>query len=191
MENKIVIPITGDSSGFKNVLAALAPNVSKSMMGVGAALAVGAVALYKFGTDTIRVGSTFEKSMADVSATMGITASDTDKNYRIIEKAAESAGATTAFTASQAADALNYLALAGYNAKDAAKALPTVLTLAAAGNMDLAQASDLVTDSMSALGLGMKDMTKFTDKMAKTAQKSNTTVSQLGEAILTVAVLLK
>lgn len=80
------------------------------------------------------------------------------------------------------------MALAGYDAEKACGALPTVLNLASAGGMDLAAASDMVTDSMSALGIEatQENLTKFGDQLAKTAQKSNTSVSQLGEAVLTV-----
>ena len=106
--------------------------------------------------------------------------------FVMLEDAAKQAGATTMFSASQSADALNYLALAGYTAEEACTALPKVLNLAAAGGLDLAYASDLVTDSMAALGLEMDELDSFMDKMAKTAQKSNTSVAQLGEATLTV-----
>ena len=80
------------------------------------------------------------------------------------------------------------MALAGYDAEKACGALPTVLNLASAGGMNLAAASDMVTDSMSALGIEatQENLTKFGDQLAKTAQKSNTSVSQLGEAVLTV-----
>ena len=78
------------------------------------------------------------------------------------------------------------MALAGYDADKAVETLPTVLNLAAAGGMDLATASDMVTDSMSALGDKAGTTESFVDKMAKTSQKSNTSVQQLGEALLSV-----
>ncbi|MGN1410916.1 MAG: phage tail tape measure protein [Oscillospiraceae bacterium] len=80
------------------------------------------------------------------------------------------------------------LALAGYDAEKACGALPTVLNIAAAGGMELANASDMVTDAMSALGIEAtsQNLEEFGDKLAKTSQKSNTSVAQLGEAILTV-----
>jgi phage tail tape measure protein, TP901 family, core region/phage tail tape measure protein, TP901 family, core region len=83
---------------------------------------------------------------------------------------------------------LNYLALAGYDAEKAAGALPTVLKLAGAGAMELAAASDMITDSMSALDIEatQENLESFADQMAQTASKSNTSVAQLGEAILTV-----
>lgn len=136
-----------------------------------------------------KVGSEFEASMSQVAATMGMSAEEVANGceaFVMLEDAAKQAGATTMFSASQSAEALNYLALAGYTAEEACTALPKVLNLAAAGGLDLAYASDLVTDSMSALGLEMDELDSFMDKMAKTAQKSNTSVAQLGEATLTV-----
>lgn len=74
------------------------------------------------------------------------------KDFETLKNAAQQAGETTAFSATESAQALNYLALAGYDAGKAAEVLPSVLNLAAAGGMDLASASDMVTDSMSAPG---------------------------------------
>lgn len=132
----------------------------------------------------VDVGSSFEASMSQVAATMGITSAADE--FELLSAAAKEMGEATKFSASQAGEALNYLALAGYDAEKAVNALPTVLNVAAAGGIDLAYASDLVTDAMSALGLEMSEMTSFSDKLAVTAQKSNTDVAQLGEAILTV-----
>lgn len=132
----------------------------------------------------VNVGMDFQASMSQVAATMGITA-DTQA-FKTLEAAAKEMGETTQFSASQAAEALNYLALAGYDAEKAVAALPTVLDVAAAGGMELAAASDMITDAMSALGLSTDEMTAFADRLAVTAQKSNTSVAQLGEAILTV-----
>ena len=130
----------------------------------------------------IKVGADFEASMSQVAATMGTTAEAIPE----LSDIAKEMGASTKYTASQAAEALNYLALAGYTAEKQIAALPTVLSLASAGGMDLAYASDLVTDSMSALNLQTEQLVNFADQMAKTAQKSNTGVAQLGEAILQI-----
>jgi TP901 family phage tail tape measure protein len=78
------------------------------------------------------------------------------------------------------------LALAGYDTQQMYDTLPTVLNLAAAGSMDLATASDMVTDAMSALGMGTDEATTMVDQMAKTASSSNTSVAELGDAILTI-----
>ena len=140
-------------------------------------------------TAAVGVGSDFESGMTLVAATMGITTEEIaagSEEFDKLQKAAKEAGATTQFSATQAAEALNYMALAGYGAYKSIETLPTVLNLAAAGGMDLATASDMVTDSMSALGDAAGTTEGFVDKMAKTSQKSNTNVQQLGEAILTV-----
>ena len=140
-------------------------------------------------TAAVGVGSDFESGMTLVAATMGITTEEIaagSEEFDKLQKAAKEAGATTQFSATQAAEALNYMALAGYDADKSIETLPTVLNLAAAGGMDLATASDMATDSMSALGDAAGTTEGFVDKMAKTSQKSNTNVQQLGEAILTV-----
>ena len=145
--------------------------------------------LKELATAAVGVGSDFESGMSLVAATMGMTTEEIaagSEQYKRLEKAAKDAGATTQFSATQAAEALNYMALAGYDVDKSIKTLPTVLNLAAAGGMDLALASDMVTDSMSALGDTAGTTESFVDKMAKTSQKSNTNVQQLGEAILTV-----
>ena len=137
----------------------------------------------------ISVGMDFESGMSQVAATMGMTTQEIaggSEAYTKLENAAKEAGNTTQFSATQAAEALNYMALAGYDADKAVETLPAVLNLAAAGGMDLATASDMVTDSMSALGDKAGTTESFVDKMAKTSQKSNTSVQQLGEALLSV-----
>lgn len=133
---------------------------------------------------SVSVGMNFDASMSQVAATMGTTVDQIDN----LTKVAKEMGSTTKFTATQAADALNYLALAGYNADKAAEVLPSVLNLAAAGGMDLAYASDLVTDAMASLNIeaNKQNVEDFGNKLAMAASKANANVSQLGEAILTV-----
>lgn len=133
---------------------------------------------------SVSVGMNFDASMSQVAATMGTTVDQIDN----LTKVAKEMGSTTKFTATQAADALNYLALAGYDADKAAEVLPSVLDLAAAGGMDLAYASDLVTDAMASLNIeaNKQNVDDFGNKLAMAASKANANVSQLGEAILTV-----
>lgn len=133
---------------------------------------------------SVSVGMNFDASMSQVAATMGTTV---DQIQSLTDTAKEM-GSTTKFTATQAADALNYLALAGYDANKAAEVLPSVLNLAAAGGMDLAYASDLVTDAMASLNIeaNKQNVDDFGNKLAMAASKANANVSQLGEAILTV-----
>lgn len=176
-DGKLVFDTGIDSSGFDKGLKSLGSLAAKSAAVITAAFTVAASA-------AVNVGSSFTASMSQVAATMGITRMSDD--YQMLTASAEEMGAATKFSATQAGDALNYLALAGYDAQQSVEALPTVLNTAAAGGIDLAYASDLITDSMSALGLSMSELEGFSDKLAKTSQKSNTSVAQLGEAILTV-----
>ncbi|WP_312288148.1 phage tail tape measure protein, partial [Terrisporobacter sp.] len=141
------------------------------------------------GTAGVKTAAEFEGSMSQVAATMGMTAEEINngsEDYKKLEQAAKDMGKATMFSASEASEALNYLALAGYDVDKSVSTLPTILNLAASGGMDLALASDMVTDAMSALSLKTDEADSFVDKMAKTSQKSNTNVQQLGEGILTV-----
>lgn len=150
------------------------------------------------GTAAVATASNFESSMSQVQATMGITKdamSEVDgqsvNTMDALSDLAKQMGAETAFSASECADALNYLALAGYDTQQMCDTLPTVLNLAAAGGIDLAQASDMVTDAMSALGMDTSEATVMVDQMAKTASTTNTSVAQLGEGILTIGATAK
>lgn len=174
-------------SVMKSGLVASAKAVGASMTAIG--VAAGAAA--KWVGDSLNVYANFEDSMKQVQATMGLVGEEGIEAFDKLSAAAKQAGSTTRFSASESADALNYLALAGYNADDAISALPGVLTLAQAGNLDLAAASDMVTDSMAALGIAAEDMGSYMDMMAKTSQKSNTNVAQLGEAILVAGGTMK
>lgn len=157
--------------------------IGNTMQSVGKAATLSVTApLVAAGAAATKTFATFDDAMRQVRATMNASEEDTAK----LTAAAKQYGAETRYTASQAAEALNYLALAGYDADKSISALPTVLNLAQAGGMDLAYASDLVTDSMSALGLEMDQLTTFSDQLAVASQKSNTSISQLGQAILTV-----
>lgn len=190
-EMKLAIRIAGKvDKSFGSALKSVQSQI-KTVAKVSAA-AVGAVATAVAGVTTaaIKTGKEFENSMSQVAATMGIDKATKDglKNYQTLETAAKEMGESTAFTASEAAEGLNYLALAGYSADQAATALPYTLKLAGAGAMDLADASDMVTDAMSALNLeaNNKNLSTFSDQLAKSASTTNTNVKQLGEAILTV-----
>lgn len=177
---------------------------SKIASGFGAAAKMGAAALtaasgaaVAFGKSAVSAGANFDTSMAQVAATMGKTMDELNSDIQTVETStgaftgtlrefAQYLGSSTSFSASQSADALNYMALAGYDAQTSMEMLPTVLNLAAAGGIDLAYASDMVTDASSALGLSIDETKELIDKMATASSKSNTSVAQLGEAILTV-----
>ena len=150
------------------------------------------------GTASITTAANFESAMSQVQATMGITKDSmstvdgqTVNTMDTLNALAKKMGAETAFSAKECAEALNYLALAGYDTQQMCDTLPTVLNLAAAGDINLASASDMVTDAMSALGMGVSESEKMVDQMAKTASSTNTSVAQLGEGILTIGATAK
>ena len=142
------------------------------------------------GTAAVSTAANFESSMSQVQATMGITKDamstvngESVNTMDTLSALAKKMGSETAFSASECAEALNYLALAGYDTQQMCDTLPTVLNLAAA--------SDMVTDAMSALGMGVDEAGTMVDQMAKTASTTNTSVAQLGEGILTIGATAK
>ena len=128
--------------------------------------------------NTVEVGKAFDASMSNVAALSGATAED----LQMLRDTAKDFGSKTKFSASEAADALGYMALAGWDAQTSASALGGVLDLAAASGMELAQASDMVTDYMSAFGMEAQKSGYFADVMAYAQANANTNVTQLGEA---------
>lgn len=165
---------------------------------VGKKVTVVSTAVTALGGVAVKTAADFESSMSQVQATMGITSDSMSElngeSVNIMDALSDLAkemGSKTAFSASECAEALNYLALAGYDTQEMADTLPTVLNLAAAGGIELASASDMVTDAMSALGMETKDADMMVDQMAKTASSTNTSVAQLGEGILTIGATAK
>lgn len=166
-------------------------------MGIAAGFALLGKKAYDFTKEAVKVGMEFDKAMSQVAATQGMTMDEMNQQVEKVDTAygefegtlrdfAQFMGSNTAFSATESAEALNYMALAGYDAKESMEMLPNVLNLAAAGNMDLARASDMVTDAQTALGLSMDETNDLVDKMAETASDSNTSVEQLGDAMLRI-----
>ncbi|MDU0480640.1 phage tail tape measure protein [Staphylococcus chromogenes] len=120
----------------------------------------------------------FDDSMRKVKATSGATG----KEFNLLRDKALEMGAKTKFSASESADALNYMALAGWDTKDMLNGIDGVMQLAAASGEDLGQVSDIVTDSLTAFGMKAKDSGHFADVLAQTSSKANTDVRGLGEA---------
>ncbi len=189
-EYKLAIQIAGTiASSFnssvgaaQSKLSALGKAAGTAMKAAAAASAAATAAVGAFAASSVKTGMEFDKSMSQVAATMGKTVDEVQD----LRAFAQEMGATTAFSATEAADALNYMALAGYDAETSMAMLPNVLNLAAAGSIDLASASDMITDAQSALGLTLDQTNAMVDQMAAASSKSNTSVAQLGEAILTV-----
>ena len=126
----------------------------------------------------VEIGSAFETSMSKVSALSGATGDD----LAALEAKARELGSTTTFSASQAADALGYMALAGWDTQAMLAGVGPVLSLAQAGELDLAAASDLVTDYLSAFNMTAEDTGRMVDVLAYAQANANTTVDGLGQA---------
>lgn len=155
-------------STWKATLASLVSNVITKAVSGCAQLAQSVVGL----------GSDFTATMSEVQAISGAT----DEEMRQMESTAREFGATTVFSANDAAEALKYMSLAGWSVEQSTSALGGVLDLAAASGMELGQASDMVTDYLSAFGMEADQAAYFADMLASAQANSNTTAEQLGEA---------
>lgn len=158
----------GGYTVFKDIVSDLASNT----------LQKGIDTVKEFAKETIESGMDFNKSMSKVKALSGAT----DEEFSKLKESASLWGESTIFTATDVSDAFGYMALAGWKTEDMLDGIGGVLNLAAAGEMDLAEASDIVTDYLTAFGLSAGDSADFVDKMTYAMANSNTDVSQLGEA---------
>ena len=173
----------------------------KTIEGTRKAIKVAAVgmtaAITAFGVSSVKTGMEFDTAMSQVAATMGKSMDERESETGEVDLAwgkfsgnlreyAKEMGEHTKFSAIESAEALNYMALAGYDTQKSMEMLPNVLNLAAAGAMELADASDMVTDASSALGLNQEETNNLVDQMAMTAARANTSVEQLGRGILAV-----
>lgn len=204
----LVAKLTLDSAEFDSKLSSAKEKASGIGNAISGAVGVGVKAFSAvtaatgaFAAASVKAGADFDTAMSQVQATMLKTSeqmenemgtavlhtSDGIKNFSgNLRDFAQFLGANTAFSATQAAEALNFMALAGYNTQQSMDMLPNVLNLAAAGAMDLATASDMVTDTQTAFGISAERTTQMVDEMAKAASTGNTSVQQLGEAFLVV-----
>lgn len=133
-----------------------------------------------FGAASIKATMDFEAQMSTVQAISGLTGDSLD---RLTEKAREM-GASTTFSATEAGQAMEYMALAGWKEKEMLEGIEPILRLAEAGKMDLAKASDLVTDSMGGMGIEIEELLPYLDKVAATSSNANTSVEQLLAAFI-------
>lgn len=149
----------------------LTTKVTLPLMGIGAA--------------AVKVGSDFEAGMSEVQAISGAMGSDLEK----LEEKAKELGATTKFSASESAEALKYMAMAGWDTTQMLDGLDGVMMLAAASGENLGTVSDIVTDALTAFGMQASEAGDFADLLANTSSKANTNVSMLGESFKYVAPL--
>ncbi len=180
------------SSGFYKLGKALEP-VGQKMQDVGEKMeAVGkdltkkiTLPLVGIGTAAIKVGSDFEAGMSEVGAISGATGND----LKLLEEKAKEMGATTKFSASESAEALKYMAMAGWDTNQMLDGLDGVMMLAASSGEDLGLVSDIVTDALTAFGMEAKEASNFADLLASASSNSNTNVALLGESFKYVAPL--
>lgn len=162
-------------SSFDSKIIAKQALVTSAVQG---AFNAAANAVTDFAGNIVNTGMKFEASMSEVAAISGAT----EDELAMLESTAREFGSSTQFSASEAAEALKYMSLAGWGANTSASALGGVLDLAAASGMELGQASDLVTDYLSAFGMEANQSAYFADMLAYSQSKSNTTAEALGEA---------
>lgn len=153
--------------------------IAKASAGSLAVIGGTAAAATKAAVDT---GKEFESAMSDLAGTAGITRAS--EEYAQLEAAARNVGATTNKTATESAEALKYMALAGWSTEDSIQALDDMVKLSSASGTDLARTSDLVTDSMGALGLTMKDYGGYMDMVARADSAANYSASEFMEAMI-------
>ena len=134
-------------------------------------------AVTALGTAAVKTAADFDTAMSQVAAVSGATGSDLDA---LREKAREM-GSKTKFSASEAAEAMNYMAMAGWKTGDMLDGIEGIMNLAAASGEDLATTSDIVTDALTALGLSAADSGHFADILAAASSNANTNVSMMGE----------
>ncbi|OLS02549.1 phage tail tape measure protein [Tissierella creatinophila] len=161
-------------------------DVGKKMESVGKDLTKKlTLPLVGIGTAASKVGSDFQAGMSEVAAISGATGSD----LRQLEEKAKEMGATTKFSATESAEALKYMAMAGWDTNQMVDGLDGVMMLAAASGENLGSVSDIVTDALTAFGMEAKDASSFADLLASASSNSNTNVALLGESFKYVAPL--
>lgn len=176
-----------DLRGFANMF-------KTAMVAAGVAITAALAAIVAGMREVITTGMEFEQSITAAAAKFPGQIRRGTAAFEELEEAAKQIGATTEFTASQAAEGLNFLAMAGFNADQAISALPGVVDLATAAQLELGRASDIATDSLGAFGLATEDatqlqanLTRINDVLARTSTTANTTVEEMFEAIRTGA----
>lgn len=143
----------------------------------GEKLLPASAAVTALGVAAVKTASDFDSSMSQVAAVSGATGEDFDK----LRAKAREMGAKTKFSASEAADAMNYMAMAGWKTSDMLDGIEGIMNLAVASGEDLATTSDIVTDALTAFGLTAKDSGHFADILAAASSNANTNVSMMGE----------
>ena len=193
LTKELKVRITADANGLKGALNGISKDIStvgkdfeglkrvgEGVSNIGKKLTMGlTLPIAGIGAASAKTAMEFEAGMNEVSAISGATG----KDLQSLENLAKDMGRTTKFSASESAEALKYMGMAGWKTEDMLSGLPGVLNLAAAGGTDLATTSDIVTDGLTAMGLTAKDTDKFVDIMAATCSNANTSIELMGETL--------
>ncbi len=163
--------LSGAKASFQKSLGSMQAISNKARIALAAGFGVGAIAT--------KITAGFEQGMARVRALTGAVGAE----FTALGDTAKQLGRTTVFSARQAADAMGFFALAGFEATQILKAMPSTLNLAAAGQLDVAQAADIAAKIMKGMGLSAEELEHATDVMAKAFTSANTDLIQLGEAM--------
>ena len=174
---ELKVKISADTNGLKSALNGINSDIKKvsnefeglkkvgeGISSVGKKLTTGlTLPIVGIAVASTKTAGDFEAAMNKVSAISGATG----KDLQSLEDLAKQMGATTKFSASESAEALSYMGMAGWKTEDMLSGLPGILNLASAGGTDLALTSDIVTDGLTAMGLTAKDTDKFVDKIGR------------------------
>jgi TP901 family phage tail tape measure protein len=171
--------IAKGAAQFDSALKGAGASVNQLGSVLTGVMAAGAVALGTALTSSISKAADFEQAMSNVGAISLASAED----MAALEKAALAAGSTTAFTATEAAEGLAFLAMAGFDVNQSITALPAVLAAAAAGNMDLATTADIVSNVIGGFRLEAEEAGRVADVLAMTSANSNTNIEMLGQTM--------
>ena len=176
-DGSVIIDTKLNNKEFEKGINKLESIGKKGLKGLTVATGTAMASLATLGGYAVKVGSDFESGMSKVQAISGATGEEIDK---LTEKAKEM-GAKTKFSASESAEAFQYMAMAGWKTEDMLNGIEGIMNLAAASGEDLASVSDIVTDALTAFGLQAKDSAHFADVLARASSNSNTNVGLMGE----------
>ena len=174
-----------DSSGFQKGIDGISGAAKSGLALTGKVMGTAATGITALGGAAIKVGSDFEAGMSQVQAVSGASGEELEK----LKEKAKEMGASTKFSATESAEALNYMAMAGWKTEDMLGGIEGIMNLAAASGEDLATTSDIVTDALTAFGMSASDSTHFADILAAASSNANTNVGMMGETFKYVAPL--
>lgn len=172
-----------DSTKAQGAMAKFSGTAKSALKGVAVAAGAAETAISAMAGYAVKVGSSFEEGMSKVSAISGAAGGDLEK---LTDKAKEM-GAKTKFSATEAASAFEYMAMAGWKTEDMLNGIEGIMNLAAASGEDLATTSDIVTDALTAFGMSASDSGRFADVLAAASSNANTNVGMMGETFKYVA----